>query len=227
MMSKFLIVSATAFEIKPLLDFFQVDTYGQQEGIFMNGHESAIDLQVLITGVGMVNTAYYMGRHSHHLFDYVINLGIAGSFNRNIKIGEVVNVKYDLLSEMGAEDGEQFIPYQNLNLGGTNQFESHGDVSFKPLQDIKNVKSLTVNKIHGNTATINLVENLFQPDIESMEGAAFFRSCEKLSGVSIQLRAISNYVEKRDKSKWNIPLAIENLNNFAIPMIEFLNQKNN
>lgn len=225
MMSKFLVVSATAFEIKPLLDFFQIDTSGQTEGMFMSRHENGMDLQVLITGVGMVNTAYYMGRYSHHLFDYIINLGIAGSFNRNIRIGEVVNVKHDQLSEMGAEDGEQFIPYPELNLGGTNQYKANGEIIYQPLQDIKSVKSLTVNKVHGNEAAINVIKNMFQPDIESMEGAAFFRSCEKLSGASLQLRAISNYVEKRDKSKWNIPLAIENLNQFAIPMIEYLNQK--
>jgi futalosine hydrolase len=35
----------------------------------------------------------------------------------------------------------------------------------------------------------------------------------------VQLRAVSNYVEIRDKSKWNIPLAVENLN---IQLIEFI-----
>ena len=44
-----------------------------------------------------------------------------------------------------------------------------------------------------------------------MEGAAFFAGCKRLDNFT-QIRAVSNYVEKRDKSKWNISLAIENLN---------------
>jgi hypothetical protein len=36
------------------------------------------------------------------------------------------------------------------------------------------------------------------------------------------LRAVSNYIEKRNKSKWNMGLAIENLNGCTIQLIEEL-----
>jgi futalosine hydrolase len=52
-----------------------------------------------------------------------------------------------------------------------------------------------------------------------MEGAAFFAGCIDFEADYIQIRAISNYVEKRDKSKWNLPLAIQNLNNELIQLI--------
>ena len=42
-----------------------------------------------------------------------------------------------------------------------------------------------------------------------MEGAAFFAGCRRFNNY-MQIRAVSNRVEKRDKDKWNIPLAIEN-----------------
>ena len=45
-----------------------------------------------------------------------------------------------------------------------------------------------------------------------MEGAAVFKVCNFFNTPCIQLRSISNYVEKRNKKKWNIPLAIQNLN---------------
>ena len=45
-----------------------------------------------------------------------------------------------------------------------------------------------------------------------MEGAAFFYAC-LLGGVRFhQIRSISNFVEERDRSKWDIPLALANLN---------------
>jgi len=44
-----------------------------------------------------------------------------------------------------------------------------------------------------------------------MEGAAVFYVClfEKIP--FLEIRAISNYVEVRDTTKWDIPTAIENL----------------
>jgi futalosine hydrolase len=36
----------------------------------------------------------------------------------------------------------------------------------------------------------------------------------------IQIRAVSNYVEKRNRDGWNIGLAIKNLNTFAIEFLK-------
>jgi futalosine hydrolase len=58
-------------------------------------------------------------------------------------------------------------------------------------------------------------------EIESMEGAAFLFACNQTKVSCRQIRAVSNYVEKRDRSKWNIPLAITNLNKV---LIDFINQ---
>ena len=64
-----------------------------------------------------------------------------------------------------------------------------------------------------------MVERL-NPQLESMEGAAFFYACEEYKLPCLQIRAVSNYVEKRNRANWDIPLAIKNLNNFAIEMIK-------
>jgi futalosine hydrolase len=44
-----------------------------------------------------------------------------------------------------------------------------------------------------------------------MEGAAFFYICAREKIPFISLRAISNRVERRERNKWNIPLALDNL----------------
>ncbi|MNH40683.1 Futalosine hydrolase [compost metagenome] len=53
---------------------------------------------------------------------------------------------------------------------------------------------------------------LFPAEVESMEGAAFFYVCLSEGVKCVQLRSISNYVERRNRESWNIPLAIKNLN---------------
>ena len=73
-------------------------------------------------------------------------------------------------------------------------------------------KGITVNTIHGNKNSIYNIQKRLHPDVESMEGAACMMVCNKLGFEFFQIRAISNYVEERAKEKWNIGLAIKNLN---------------
>lgn len=220
-MPKILIVAATKQEIAPLLNEFSVSV-AAEEGFFTSDVYNK--LSVLITGVGMVNTAYYIGKYSHQVYDYVINAGICGAFNKQLQIGEVVAVIKDTLSEMGAEDGAEFITYNNLNLGGSNLYQNQTLIDNDLIKNLKKVSGITVNKVHGNDESIKKTLLLYNSDVESMEGAAFFRSCGKWSRNYYQFRAVSNYVEKRNKNKWNIPLAINNLNILLITFINNLYQ---
>ena len=74
------------------------------------------------------------------------------------------------------------------------------------------MKSITVNTVHGCEERISKTEARFHPQLESMEGAAFFYACKTAKVPCVQIRSISNYVERRNKTSWNIPLAIHNLN---------------
>jgi futalosine hydrolase len=217
---KFLIVAATSAELEALVRHFKIQKskVGEIASCLLGRSEIA----VLITGVGMVNTAFELGRHAHNKFDYIINAGICGAFNRSLATGEVIQVVEDTFSELGAEDDEQFIKAQDMQLDILNSFHSRGFGDCHPLLKVRKVKGITVNTVHGNECRIKKVVDLYQPDVESMEGAAFFRACSNMSANCIQLRSVSNYVEKRDKSKWQIPLAIRNLNEFVIKFIEDL-----
>lgn len=214
-----LIVSATQFEVKPLLDFLGIalPTTGiNNANIDFEGK----DIQVLITGVGMVNTSFMMGRYINSLYDLVINVGVCGAFDMGLKLGQVVHITEDMLSELGAEDGDEFLTYDKLNLPGEYIFSGHLQDHFKEINALKKVKGITVNTVHGNEVSIKKVQKLFQPQVESMEGAAFYASCRRAGDNFTQIRAISNYVEKRDKSKWQMPLAIKNLNDFLINFVK-------
>ena len=214
-----LVVSATEFEVKPLLGFLGIalPTIGINNS---NIDFEEKDIKVLITGVGMVNTALMMGRYAHTDYDLIINAGVCGAFDKQLELGELVHITEDVLSEMGAEDGDDFFTYDQLNLPGRHIFSENCNDSYLMVDLLKKVKGITVNTVHGNEANIEKVKQLYHPDIESMEGAAFFAACSGMKGNHIQIRAISNYVEKRDKEKWQMPLAIKNLNDFLITFIK-------
>ncbi|RKR81110.1 futalosine hydrolase [Mucilaginibacter gracilis] len=201
---KILIVAATEPEIEPLLAHFNIKR----------------PFDVLITGVGMVATAYALGNYftlnQQHL---VINLGIAGSFDRGIALGEVVEIVSDNLSELGAEDGDAFIAIKNLGFGESQYYTTASLGNYLTNAALKKTTAITVNTAHGNEASIQKVMEQAAPQMESMEGAAFFYACQKAGVAGLQIRAVSNYVEKRNRDNWKIGLAIKNLNNFAIELI--------
>ena len=75
------------------------------------------NVDVLITGVGILETAYYLTRKlSLNSYDIVVNMGVAGSFNPNIKKGEVVEVIEDVISELGYEDDKKFFEFKDFNV---------------------------------------------------------------------------------------------------------------
>ena len=169
-------------------------------------------LSFLVTGIGMISTTYSLTKYfTSTKPDLAINCGIAGSFKRDINIGEMVRVQEDILAEFGAEDDLKILSPDEINLDA--EFIFHDTFDHESLNKIKQVKSITVNRVHGNENSIKNILARLNPDTESMEGAAFFFVCKKENIPSIQLRTISNFVEKRNKNAWNIPLAIENLTN--------------
>jgi len=168
----------------------------------------------------MVPTAFYLGKElSSSSFDLAINCGIAGSFDHQVALGTVCRIVEDVFAELGAEDGDEFISIDNMGFGRNTYRETYAENSLK-LPDLVNLTAITVNKVHGNELTIAKAIQLFHPTIESMEGAAFFYACEQCKVPALQIRSISNYVERRNKEKWDISLAIQNLNVVLINLLE-------
>ncbi len=221
---RILLVAATQQEIGSLISDFGfsisdfVEIGANQSTIQLTTHNS--QLTILITGVGMVATAFALGKRlASHQYDLAINLGIAGSFDRNIALGEVVEIVEDSMSELGAEDGEEFLTIEKLGFGesilnASKSLSSYGDFN------LRRAKAVTVNTVHGHESSIEKLTARLQPQLESMEGAAFFYACKQAGVPCLQIRAVSNYVEKRNRDAWQIGFAIKNLNSFATEFLE-------
>jgi futalosine hydrolase len=223
-----LIVSATYLEIEPLLLLFNFEREVNQKLKKYTYKNHSID--VLIPGVGMTCTAYWLGKTlNSKIYDSAINVGLAGSFDDNIKIGDVVNITSDQISELGAEDGESFLSLIDMDLIMDEDFTlNNGEmenticIDNPTINSLTKVKAISVNTTHGDEESINKVKDLFNPQVESMEGAAFFYAC-LLEGITcVQVRSISNRVEKRNKDNWNIPLAVKNLCTTTLQIINTL-----
>jgi futalosine hydrolase len=222
---KILIVSATKLEIAPLIEILGMPQFEEKHLTSFKTKQHQID--VLITGIGMVFTTFHLSALlANHKYDCAINAGVAGAIDKNMVLGEIVNVVQDYFYELGAEDNDLWLNINDLNLLSTNDFpySTEGLINncFPALlliNDLKRVKGHTVNKVHGNLQSIKTMQDRSDAQIESMEGAAFLFCCLYHNLPCIQIRCISNFVELRNKANWKMKEAINNLNEFLKQMI--------
>jgi futalosine hydrolase len=173
---------------------------------------------LLITGTGMTAMAFHLGRVlSESRFRVVLNAGIAGSLKEEFAPGKVVWVSNDCFADLGAEDHEAFRDLFELGLEDPDEKPFHSGV-VQPVLDqvlipqITGAKGITVNKVHGHLVSIQKIKSSYPgAEIESMEGAAFYFACALSDQPSLQIRAISNYVEPRNREDWKIAEALSAL----------------
>jgi futalosine hydrolase len=194
-----LLIAATASEIEP----------------FTVVNDS---IDVLITGVGVPSTIYHLQKRIHQLeYDFIIQAGIAGSFNSNIALGQTLLVKQDCFADLGIEEKGNYTPVFNTAFADKDEFPftngwlMNADENLKYL-NLPKAKAITVNKVSDSELQKKQFIQTFYADIETMEGAALHYVCLQEQIPFLQIRSISNHVGERDKTKWKMKEAIENLN---------------
>jgi futalosine hydrolase len=216
---RLLIVAATEMEILPLISIMQRTSDRGPRTTTYNyaGH----DVLILTTDVGMVSTAGWCSRvMSVEPFDLALNFGLCGSFDRRFEPGRVVHVVADRLAELGAEDGDEFLGIDVLQLPAEHEFVNANPPRIPALGKLPEVSAITVNTVHGSERSIAAVVARCAPQAESMEGAAFMFACQMHGVPCAQVRAVSNLVERRDRAAWKMVEAIANLNAAAAAIVE-------
>jgi futalosine hydrolase len=111
---------------------------------------------------------------------------------------------FQTLFEAGLEDPDRF-PFSKGKINAGNKFITMATSRLRP------VNAITVSTVTGSALTIERLTAKFNPDIETMEGATFFYICSRERLNFLAFRGVSNRVEPRNRDKWNIPLALDNL----------------
>ena len=176
------------------------------------------ETDVLISGVGIPSTMYHLQKRMQQIdYDFIIQAGIAGTYNKDIKPGQTVLVKEDSFGDLGMEEKENFTPVFESALAAKNEFPfTNGWLvntnKIFETSSLRSVKAITINKVSDSELQKQQLIKQFNADIESMEGAALHYVCLQENISFIQIRAVSNYVGERDKIKWKMKEAIDSLN---------------
>lgn len=209
-----LILVSTELEISPLLDLL---TWERNEYGFLL-RKSSEPIQILVGGIGIASTilelnAYCVPHNPHQ----VIQVGFAGSFDPNLYPGAIVEVNQDCFADLGFDQQGQFIPLSKEFPEAKGDF---GILSYEAKTHLPSKRGITVQTTSGSKKRISEMTTLWMADIETMEGAAGMITCQRSSIPYCQVRAVSNFVEPRNKANWQAKLAAEELSLWVYNYLE-------
>ncbi len=213
-----LLIAATTKEIAPFL---------QQYREPQNAWLPALDIDVLITGIGLTASTYHLTKQFYlKKPGLVIQAGVAGCFDKNIPLGSVVVVKQDTIADESVIELQKLKTLFDLRLVPQNQLPYKNGWLINPgttlikKTKLKAVKGISVNQITTSKQLIQFYQNQFNPVTESMEGAALHYVCLMEKIPFLQIRSISNYIGERNKKNWNMQESVTNLNNELIRLLK-------
>jgi futalosine hydrolase len=204
-----LVVAATVIEITPFLE-----QYRAKEVM-----PAGIEIDVLVTGIGLTTTTYSLTRQLQiKRPDIIIQAGVGGCFDTAIPLGSVLAIKEETIADLGVIEHGQLKTLFDLKLVAQNQYPfskgwlvNKSDVLKKV--KLKKVSGVSVNEITTSKQKVKLYRETFNPVVESMEGAALHYVCLMEKIPFLQIRSVSNYIGERNKKKWTLKESIINLNN--------------
>ena len=201
---KILLITATAVEIESFKARAAVKaTYNAK-------------IEYLVSGVGSVQMTYALTRRLRtNSPDFIVGAGIGGSFSRDITLGSVLQVRSEVFADLGVQESRGWTDLFELGLSGKNDAPFTNGKLQNPdppmLISAITAGGCTVNQVTTDPSRIDTIQKLYAPQVESMEGAALHFVCINEGIPFVHLRAISNLVGERDKQRWKINEAIENL----------------
>ena len=191
-------------------------------------HNKSYDL--MITGPGVFNAAHALTVYLEHSSpSLVLQAGIAGVFkDTGCVIGDVAiatrehyvhtgiqtknfendPLPFDLIKD-NPLSRKGIYPFEQDRVDRIHEILSRG-LSKNQINIIKG-PFITVSSITSSFKQAGLLYSIFSPVMEAMEGAACAHTAALYNIPVIEIRSASNFVGERDKSKWDIDLAMEHL----------------
>lgn len=206
---KLVITSATLHEVS-----------GIKEKIANLGLDNDAGLQVIFhkSGVGTMLTAISLSTLiAAQRPDLIVQAGIAGTFDPALQLGAVLTVKEEFLGDVGVEEHGSFNDIFDMKLESGNEPPFFNKALPNPwlerynLLNLPAVAGVTINEVSTRHERIEQLRTKYGAVIESMEGAPLHYIGLQTNIPFMQVRAISNYVGERDKGKWQIKKALDNL----------------
>jgi futalosine hydrolase len=189
-----------------------------------------------MTGVGKVNAASTVTALLEHFVpELLINIGCAGAYTESgLKVGELALATAELFGDEGVvtPDGWHSMELIGIPVVSRNGEEYYNRFPLTRWAEDKAAHVAATNGLtlhHGGFVTVSSVSGSaergaemflrFGGICENMEGAAVAQVALLYGVDCLEIRGVSNLVEDRDLTRWDIPLAAEQAQKFTLRFI--------
>lgn len=209
-----------------------------KQGILSKGFLHGKTITFSHCGIGKVNAAHAATIIlEKEKIDLVIHFGIAGSYTAAAAmVGDIVVAESENYAEEGimTPDGWRSMEHTGFHVlhKGIEYFNTFNtDEKLRQLAisaskecglRVHSGNFVTVSQCSGTAESGRIMKQRFDGLCENMEGAAVAHICAIYGIPMVEIRGISNIIEDRNMSKWDIPLAVTNCNKAVSELIKRL-----
>lgn len=241
-MDPIIIAAATSLELSLLVRSIGAREVRRKKGFrdTYRGKVCGTTVLLAVTGIGKANTASaltaLLERYTPRL---LIDIGCAGAYGGSgLAVGDLAVASTEVYGDEGiltpsGWESLEIIGIPQLERGGS-RFFNEFPLALLPAEravqlgaalgvPVRRGRFVTVSTCSGTTARGNELARRFNAICENMEGAVAAHLALRYGIDCLELRGISNMVEDRDLSGWNIPLAVERAQRFILKFLETCN----
>ena len=181
-----------------------------------------------LTGIGAVQACHCVTREvvaaaaAGEPYNLVVNLGIAGSYDlKAFPIGSAAVISREHFADLGFGSEEGFSDLFQYGILDKDEFPYTKGALARQLLPYPHIEKVlekygagagaTVQCVTGTQARCNEIVDMYNPQIESMEGAGVYYAALMEKVPFFELRTVSNAVGERDTSKWESKAALDTL----------------
>jgi futalosine hydrolase len=181
-----------------------------------------------LTGIGAVQACHCVTREvvaaaaAGVPYNLVVNLGIAGSYDLEaFPIGSAAVISREHFADLGFGSEEGFSDLFQYGILEKDDFPYTKGALVRQLLPYPHIEKVlekygagagaTVQCVTGTQARCNEIVAMYDPQIESMEGAGVYYAALMEKVPFFELRTVSNAVGERDTSKWESKAALDTL----------------
>ena len=181
-----------------------------------------------LTGIGAVQACHCVTREvvaaaaAGEPYNLVVNLGIAGSYDLEaFPIGSAAVISREHFADLGFGSEEGFSDLFQYGILEKDDFPYTKGALARQLLPYPHIEKVlekygagagaTVQCVTGTQARCNEIVDMYNPQIESMEGAGVYYAALMEKVPFFELRTVSNAVGERDTSKWESKAALDTL----------------
>ncbi|MGA2191759.1 MAG: futalosine hydrolase [Nitrospirota bacterium] len=222
----------TKEELRPfarLLQNSQDESFPGREGV--SGLLGGRKVTALVSGIGQANTAQSLAAFfSMSVPELAILGGCAGAYEgAGLKAGDVAAASEEIYADLGVLTHHGLKGFEETGLPLLETDGSRYYNSFKTTSDTQRLEAaadrvfrreagnasfkvgifLTVSIVSGTAERGRRLREFYGAVCENMEGAAAAQVCLLYGVPFLEVRGISNMVEDRDRSKWQLERACE------------------